>query len=90
MDKAVKPLWELSNISKYFPGIKALDNMSMKIEAGMIHGLMGQNGCGKSTFIKCLAGVHEPDEGNIFYKDKKVRIKNTIMSRQFVFATIYQ
>lgn len=90
MNEVCTPLWELSNISKYFPGIKALDDMSISIEKGTIHGLMGQNGCGKSTLIKCLAGVHEPDEGNIYYKGNKVRIKNPIMSREYGVATIYQ
>lgn len=84
------PMWELKNISKYFPGIKALDDMSITVEEGIIHGLMGQNGCGKSTLIKCLAGVHEPDEGDILYHGEKVRIRNPIVSREYGVATIYQ
>lgn len=90
MEKRAVPLWELKSISKYFPGIKALDEMSISIMPGVIHGLMGQNGCGKSTLIKCLAGVHEPDEGEIYHKGTKVRIKNPIISREFGVATIYQ
>lgn len=83
-------MWELKHITKCFPGIKALDDMSITVRSASVHGLMGQNGCGKSTLIKCLAGVHEPDEGDILYKGKKVRIKNPIVSRKHGVATIYQ
>ncbi len=90
MVEMTQPLWELKKINKYFPGIKALDDMSLTIYPSKIHGLMGQNGCGKSTLIKCLAGVHEPDEGDIIYHGEKVRIKNPIVSRKYGVATIYQ
>lgn len=90
MNKEQQPLWELRDISKYFPGIKALDDMSITVQGSRIHGLMGQNGCGKSTLIKCLAGVHEPEEGTILYKGEQVRIKNPIISRKYGVATIYQ
>lgn len=91
MTSEMKPvLWELKNISKYFPGIKALDEMSLTVKEGQIHGLMGQNGCGKSTLIKCLAGVHQADEGLIEFKGKAVKVKSPIHSREFGVATIYQ
>lgn len=90
MINQLQPLWELRSISKYFPGIQALDKISLQIMPGVIHGLMGQNGCGKSTLIKCLAGVHEPDHGDIVYKGNKVRIKSPVISREYGIATIYQ
>lgn len=58
-----KPILYLKNISKTFGTTRALNNVTLKILHGEIHGLLGQNGCGKSTLIKILAGFHEPDEG---------------------------
>ncbi len=56
---------ELKNITKEFPGVKALDNMQMTLRAGEIHGLIGENGAGKSTLIKMLTGVYTPNSGTI-------------------------
>ena len=57
---------ELKNITKRFPGVVALKNMSIGIRPGEIHGLIGENGAGKSTLIKVLTGVHTPEEGEIY------------------------
>ena len=59
------PLWELQGISKEFPGVQALDDVSMTICEGQIHALVGENGCGKSTLVKCLAGVHQAEKGDL-------------------------
>jgi ribose transport system ATP-binding protein len=61
IDKA--PALELERLSKTFPGVKAIDDISLTIAAGSIHALVGQNGCGKSTTIKVLSGFHKPDPG---------------------------
>lgn len=61
----------MENISKTFPGIKALDNVSMDIHKGEVLGLVGENGAGKSTLIKILSGVHEPDPGSTITIDGK-------------------
>ncbi|MFD6347378.1 sugar ABC transporter ATP-binding protein [Streptomyces roseolus] len=53
----------LTNFSKTFPGVQALSGVDLEVQAGSVHALLGQNGCGKSTLIKCLAGVHAPDPG---------------------------
>ena len=54
---------ELKEITKIFPGVKALDKVSFQLKAGEIHALMGANGAGKSTFIKVITGVHKADGG---------------------------
>ena len=53
----------LKNITKEFPGVKALDDVTINIERGTIHGLVGENGAGKSTLIKVLAGIYQPNKG---------------------------
>ncbi|MBQ6111204.1 MAG: ATP-binding cassette domain-containing protein, partial [Synergistaceae bacterium] len=50
-------LLEMKNITKTFPGVKALDNVQLNVRAGTVHALMGENGAGKSTLMKCLFGI---------------------------------
>ena len=59
-------LLEMKNISKSFPGVKALQNVDFQLKAGEIHALLGENGAGKSTLIKVLGGIYIPEEGQIF------------------------
>src|SRR4051812_8809952 len=56
-------LLEVHHLSKSFPGLKALDDVSLQVSSGEIVALVGQNGSGKSTLVKCLAGVYDPDPG---------------------------
>jgi len=58
-------LLEVEHVGKHFPGVQALDDVSMTLRAGEVHGLVGQNGAGKSTLVKCITGVHPPDAGQI-------------------------
>lgn len=81
---------ELKNITKIFPGVVALDNMSMEIDKGEIHGLIGENGAGKSTLIKVLTGVHSPDKGEILFEGKPQKFKNPQMARNVGIACVYQ
>lgn len=81
---------ELRGITKIFPGVKALDNVQFELRAGEIHALMGENGAGKSTFIKVITGVHLADQGEIFLDGKKVRFKNTRDAQKAGIAAIYQ
>lgn len=67
---------ELKNISKVFPGVRALDNVSFSVKKGEIHALMGENGAGKSTLIKVISGVYQPNEGSVFIDGEKVAFKN--------------
>jgi len=67
---------EMKGISKSFPGIKANDNINLSVEKGEIHVLLGENGAGKSTLMNILYGLYQPDEGQIYVKEKAVRISN--------------
>lgn len=67
---------EVRNISKEFPGVKALDNVSMKFEGGTIHALMGENGAGKSTLMKVITGIYIPEYGDVYIDGKKVVFKS--------------
>ena len=69
---AEKILLEMKNICKQFPGVRALDNVSLKLAAGKVHALMGENGAGKSTLIKVLSGLYIPEEGTLEYYGKQV------------------
>ena len=59
---------KMSNISKTFPGVKALSNVDFTLREGEIHALMGENGAGKSTLMKCLFGIYSFDEGEIILR----------------------
>jgi ribose transport system ATP-binding protein len=67
---------ELKNVTKRFPGVVALHDMSLQIKPGEIHGLIGENGAGKSTLIKVLTGVHSADEGELFVDGIKQSFKS--------------
>ena len=66
----------MEEISKSFPGVRALDNARLTLKKGSVHALMGENGAGKSTLMKCLFGVYSPDEGKIRLCGKEVRFHN--------------
>ena len=66
---------ELKEITKIFPGVRALNKVHFNLKQGEIHALMGENGAGKSTFIKVITGVHQPDNGEIYYKGQHVVLK---------------
>ncbi len=70
-------LLKMVGITKSFPGVKALDNVSLEVEAGTVHALMGENGAGKSTLMKCLFGIYNKDDGHIFLEGKEVNFKNS-------------
>ncbi len=67
-----KYLLEMTEVSKSFPGVKALDKVNLKIRPHTVHALMGENGAGKSTLMKCLFGIYSRDEGKIFLDGKEV------------------
>jgi methyl-galactoside transport system ATP-binding protein len=65
---------EMVGMSKEFPGVRALDNVTLRVRSGSVHALMGENGAGKSTLMKCLFGMYQPDEGEIRLGGEKVSI----------------
>jgi methyl-galactoside transport system ATP-binding protein len=68
---------EMKNISKRFPGVVALDRVSLRVRPGTVHALMGENGAGKSTLMKCLFGMYHAEEGEIVFKGKQTRFPST-------------
>ena len=70
-------LLKMEGISKSFPGVKALDNVSLTVHKGTVHALMGENGAGKSTLMKCLFGMYNKDRGNIYLEGKEINFKSS-------------
>ena len=81
---------EMKGITKRFPGVKALDDVSFDLRPGEIHCLIGENGAGKSTLIKCLGGQHRQDEGEIYVNGEKVDITTAKVAREKGIGVIYQ
>lgn len=72
-EKNITYILQMKHIMKRFPGVKALDDVSLNVRPGTVHALMGENGAGKSTLMKCLFGIYIPDSGEIFFKGEKVQ-----------------
>jgi methyl-galactoside transport system ATP-binding protein len=70
-------LLQMTEISKTFPGVKALDKVSLTVHRGTVHALMGENGAGKSTLMKCLFGMYVKDGGHIYLEGKEINFKNS-------------
>lgn len=70
--KNLEYMLEMDNISKEFPGVKALDGANLKVRPHSVHALMGENGAGKSTLMKCLFGIYEKDNGKILFEGKEI------------------
>lgn len=81
---------ELKGITKIFPGVKALDRVSFQLKAGEIHALMGENGAGKSTFIKVITGVHRAEEGEMYLDGRRVDFRSPLDAQNAGIAAIYQ
>ena len=90
MTQTNTPLVELKNISISFGGIRAVDNVSLNVEAGQVVGLLGHNGAGKSTLIKILSGAYQKDSGEIWIGGKKANIRSPRDARNYNIETIYQ
>lgn len=65
------------DVSKSFPGVKALDNVNLRVRPHSVHALMGENGAGKSTLLKCLFGIYEKDQGKIFFKGQEINFTSS-------------
>lgn len=83
-------LLEAKGVTKTFPGVKALDQVNLTIRQGEVHGLIGENGAGKSTIIKVLAGVHMPDGGQISFMGQELKNESISQALQRGISVIYQ
>jgi ribose transport system ATP-binding protein len=83
-------LLEVVDVSKVFPGVRALDDVSFTLQAGEVHALVGENGAGKSTLIKVLTGVYQPDGGQLRYQDQQVSFGSPMDAQRAGISTIYQ
>lgn len=81
---------EMRNISKSFPGVQALKNVTFRVKKGEIHGLVGENGAGKSTLMNILGGVLQPDSGEIFIDGQKVIVRDPHEAQRLGIAFIHQ
>ncbi|NPV54295.1 MAG: sugar ABC transporter ATP-binding protein [Firmicutes bacterium] len=84
------PILEVKGVTKEFPGVVALDSVSLSINAGEIHALVGENGAGKSTLIKVLSGVYQPDRGEIYFDGRPVRLAGPSDAQSLGIAVIHQ
>jgi len=90
MAAEAQPLLEVRNITKYFGGVTALDDVSLSVYPGEVVALLGDNGAGKSTLIKCVSGVYKPDEGTIHFDGKLITNESPSAVREMGIETIYQ
>src|SRR5829696_8319124 len=81
---------ELRNVSKRFPGVVALDDVSFDLHRGEVHVLVGENGAGKSTLVKLLAGIYQPDSGDITYDGQPVSIPSPAAAQRMGISTVHQ
>lgn len=85
-----KPVLEVTNLTKRFGGLTAVDGVSLKVYPGEVVGLLGDNGAGKSTLIKMISGVHRPDGGTLSVDGKRTSFASPFAARDMGIETIYQ
>ena len=88
MDKEV--LLQMTDICKEFPGVKALDGVSLTVKRGTVHALMGENGAGKSTLMKCLFGIYNKDSGHMYLEGNEISFKNSKEALEHGVAMVHQ
>ena len=84
------PLLEVVGVSKSFGPLRALDQVSLRVEPGTVHGLLGENGAGKSTLVKCIMGYHQPDEGRLLLGGAEVKLGNPRDAQRRGIGMVYQ
>jgi len=85
-----KYLLQIKNVSKEFPGVKALDGVSLNVRAGTIHSLMGENGAGKSTLMRCLFGIYNADSGEFILDGERVSFTNAKQAMDSGVSMVHQ
>src|SRR4030065_2967465 len=88
--EAIQPTVEVQHISKRFPGVVALDDVSLQFFPGEIHAIVGENGAGKSTLMKILSGAYTPDSGTIYLSGEKVSFSHPKEAQMKGVSIIYQ
>src|SRR5258708_10176413 len=86
----VEPLLKLRGIDKHFGPVQALYGVDLDLPAGQVTGLCGDNGAGKSVLTRCIAGVHQPDHGQIYFEGRPVHIRSTRDAAALGIETVYQ
>src|SRR5215212_2873984 len=89
-DENGRPVLEIRDLTKRFGATLALNSVSLTLGRNEVLALLGDNGAGKSTLIKCLSGVHEPDEGQILIDGEEVHITSPMQARSLGVETVYQ
>ena len=81
---------ESIQLTKRFGGFTALDHVSVQIKPGTVHALLGENGAGKSTFVKCLVGYYKPDDGSVVIDQRESVIDSPMVARELGIGMVYQ
>ena len=81
---------ESIQLTKKFGQFTALDRVSVQIKPGTVHALLGENGAGKSTFVKCLVGYYKPDQGSVLIDQREQVIDSPTIARQLGIGMVYQ
>ncbi|MEH0934595.1 sugar ABC transporter ATP-binding protein [Micromonospora psammae] len=90
MTDSAEPVLEVRDLSKRFPGVRALEAVNLTVAPGEVHALVGENGAGKSTLIKVLTGVHRADAGEVRYQGRPVTFRRPLDAQRAGISTIYQ
>ena len=90
LEITVQPMVEVQNISKRFPGVVALDDVSLQFFPGEVHAVVGENGAGKSTLMKIMSGAYTPDSGTIYLNGEKVSFSHPREAQEKGISIIYQ
>ncbi len=86
----LEPIFSLRNVSKHFPGVKALDKVELDLYPGQVTALIGENGAGKSTLVKVMTGIHEITEGQLELDNQKIELKTPDDARALGITAIHQ
>ena len=89
-DVLAEPLFELTDIAKSFPGVRALDGVSFDLRAGEVHALLGENGAGKSTLVKIICGIYRPDAGTIRLDGKPIEVTGPTEAQALGISPVHQ